>query len=280
MISHISKILLFVFLYSSIYSQTNPSCCQASSIKAFTDLANDLTFVISHEEPIPFTLVNPIGKDITFPVDGGQDGKAYYIAGNKNSKKWIFVFQEWWGLNDYIKLQSEKLHESFPDVHILAIDLYDGNVATTREEASTYMQGAKPERLEKLITSASIFSGSDTNIGTIGWCFGGAWSNKAAVLLGKKSTACVMYYGMPIKDKDQIIKIQAPILGIFADHDGWITPKVVSEFKEEMISNGKSVETFGYDAHHAFANPSNPKFDKALADEAWSKTLLFFTKNL
>ena len=280
MINKISKILLFIFFYSTIYSQSNPSCCQASSIKAFTDLANDLSFVISHEEPITFVLENPTGKDITFPVEGDKDGKAYYISANKNSNKWIFVFQEWWGLNDYIRLKSEKLHESFPDVHILAIDLYDGKVATTREEATTYMQGAKPERIEKLITSASSFSGSETRIGSIGWCFGGAWSNKTAVLLGKKSTACVMYYGMPIKDPEQIQNIHAPVLGIFADQDGWITPKVVAEFKSEMIKNNKSVETYGYDAQHAFANPSNPKYDKTLSDEAWTKTIGFFTKNL
>lgn len=67
----------------------------------------------------------------------------------KNSNKWIFVFQEWWGLNDYIRLQADMLHTSFPDAHILAVDLYDGKVATTREEAGALMQGASPERIEK-----------------------------------------------------------------------------------------------------------------------------------
>jgi carboxymethylenebutenolidase len=239
-----------------------------------------MAFVIAHEEPLPFTLENPKGENISFPVKGEDAGKAYYIKGKKSSKKWIFVFQEWWGLNDYIRMQADKLHESFPNHHILALDLYDGKVATTREEAGALMQSAKSERIEKLIAAAAEYSGKKSKIGTIGWCFGGAWSNKAAVLLKDKVAACVMYYGMPVKDDAQIAQIKAPVLGIFANKDGWITPKVVQEFKEKMVKNGKSIETFGYEAEHAFANPSNPKYHKAYSDEAWSKSISFFKVNL
>lgn len=269
--------MLFVHQLSA---QTNASCCQASSIKAFTDLANDITFVMTHEEPLPFTLENPKGKNITYPVSGGEDAKGYYIAGKKNNNKWIFVFQEWWGLNDYIRLQADVLHSSFPDAHILAVDLYDGKVATTREEAGALMQGANPERIEKIILAASNYSGAKSRIATIGWCFGGAWSNKAAIMLGKKAAACIIYYGMPVKDEAQLSQLSAPVLGIFADQDGWITPKVVSEFKESMIKLKKSVETYGYNADHAFANPSNPKFNKSFSEDAWNKSVAFLKKHL
>ncbi len=261
-------------------SQSNPSCCQASSIKTFTDLANDIAFVITHEEPLPFVLKDPIGKNISFPVNDGKEGLGYYIKGKKGNKKWIFVFQEWWGLNDYIRQQSDLLHQSFPDAHILALDLYDGKVASTREEASALMQSASAERIENIITGASTFSGGDSQIGTIGWCFGGAWSNKAAVILGKKATACVMYYGMPVNDTAQLQQISAPVLGLFAEKDGWITPKVVADFNKNMSAIGKSIETFIYDADHAFANPSNPKYHKVYAEEAWGKSIAFFKKHL
>ncbi len=274
------QFLLIIIFNVSLIAQNKTTCCQASSIKAFADLANDISFVLTHEEPLPFTLENPKGTNITFEVKGGEEGKAYYIKGAKNNSKWIFVFQEWWGLNDYIRQESDKLHEAFPDMHIFAIDLYDGKVATTREEASSYMQNASADRIEKLILAASDFSGGSSRIGTIGWCFGGAWSNKAAVILSQKCKAAVMYYGMPIKDEAQIKMIKAPVLGIFADQDGWITPKVVNEFKDLMIKNGKSVEIYGYDGHHAFANPSNPKYNKEFSQDAWAKSINFIKKNL
>jgi len=275
-----NSLFILLFIINQSTGQQSTSCCKVSSIKAFTDLANDISFVITHEEPFPFTLENPIGKNITFPVNDGENGKGYFIAGEKGNTKWIFVFQEWWGLNDYIRKQADMLHSSFPDVNILAVDLYDGKVATTREEAGALMQGANPERIEKIIISASEYAGTKSKIATIGWCFGGAWSNKAAIMLGKKVAACVMYYGMPVTEESQLSQLSAPVLGIFADNDGWITPKVVFEFNEKMKKLGKSIETHSYDADHAFANPSNPRYSKSFSEDAWSKSLDFLRKHL
>jgi carboxymethylenebutenolidase len=271
---------VFLISISGIIAQTQPSCCQASSVKAFADLAGDISFVMAHEEPLPFVLQNPMGSTIKFPASDGTDAQGYYIAGKKSSKKWIFVFQEWWGLNDYIKNQSDQLHKEFPDAHILALDLYDGKVANTREEAGALMQGADPKRIEKIIEAGSAFSGKKSRIATIGWCFGGAWSNKASVMLGTKNRACIMYYGMPVKDEVQLKKIKAPVLGIFANKDGWITPKVVEEFAASMKKLGKSIETHGYEADHAFANPSNPRYHKEYSADAWNRSVQFIRKHL
>ena len=268
----------FLFIATQTTAQKSTSCCQMSSVQEFAALASDITFVISHEEPIPFTLENQSGKMVTFPVKGDEAAQGYYIEGSNN--QWIFVIQEWWGLNDYIKQEAEKLHESFPTAHILALDMYDGKVATTREDAGAFMQGAKPERLEAIIEAASAFSGENAKISTIGWCFGGAWSNKASILLGKKVVACIMYYGMPVLDESQLEKISAPVLGIFADQDGWITPKVVGEFKEKMTSLGKEIDVYSYDAVHAFANPSNPNYNKEYSADAWSKVIDFLNKHI
>lgn len=275
----IALIVCFGF-FCGINAQSTPSCCQASSVKAFADLAEDITFVMAHEEPLPFILQNPMGKTVKFKASDGVDAQGYYIEGSKKSKKWIFVFQEWWGLNDYIKNQSDLLYREFPDTHILALDLYDGKVAKTREEAGTLMQGADPARIERIINAASSFSGKKSKIATIGWCFGGAWSNKASVMLGSKNKACVMYYGMPVKDESQLKQIKAPVLGIFADKDGWITPKVVEEFAASMKKLGKSIETYGYDADHAFANPSNPRYHKEYSQDAWERSVKFIRKHL
>ncbi|MBK9737815.1 MAG: dienelactone hydrolase family protein [Saprospiraceae bacterium] len=278
----LSTVSFFLIVVSvQVMDAQSISCCKMSSVQEFATLGKDLSFVMMHEEPLPFTLFNPKGKTIHFSVESGPVGQGYYIAGKKDVYKWIFVIQEWWGLNDFIRNEADKLHEkTFPDYHILALDMYDGKVAATREEAASLMQEAKPERLENIIKGASILTGEKAKIATIGWCFGGAWSNKCAVLLGEKSSACVMYYGMPIKDEAQLTLIGAPVLGIFADKDGWITPAIVAEFKSKMEKLGKSIVVYGYDADHAFANPSNPKFNKVFAEDAWVKTIAFLKKYL
>ena len=281
-IMNIHKIIVFIFATSltQVAIAQSPSCCSASSVTEFAQLGKDLSFVLTHEEPLPYTLQNPSGVTTTFPISGESDGQGYYIKGSKSSTTWIFVIQEWWGLNDYIRNEAEKLHNAFPDAHIFALDMYDGKTATKREEASALMQSAKPERLEKIITSAATFAGKNAKIATIGWCFGGAWSNKSAVLLGDQAVACVMYYGMPVTDVTQISQIKAPVLGIFAEEDGWITPKVVADFKASMEKAGKSIEIHSYAADHAFANPSNPKFSKDFAEDAWTKSIAFIKKHI
>lgn len=47
-----------------------------------------------------------------------------------------------------------------------------------------------------------------------------------------------------------------------------------------MAKQHKSVEVLDYDADHAFANPSNPKYEAKFADDALAKTLAFYKKHL
>jgi len=42
-----------------------------------------------------------------------------------------------------------------------------------------------------------------------------------------------------------------------------------------MKTAGKNVTVYEYDAQHAFANPSNPVFDKAAKDDAYAKEIAF-----
>ena len=164
-------------------------------------------------------------------MKGGAPGNGYYINPENAGNDWILVFHEWYGLNDYVKFQAEKLADEFPKSHVLAIDLYDGKVATNRQEATALMQSMKDERARAIIRGAAAFAGSQAQFATIGWCFGGGWSFQAALMLGTQMEACVMYYGMPVTDADDLKALQAPVLGIFANKDGWITPKVVDNFK-------------------------------------------------
>jgi carboxymethylenebutenolidase len=275
----LSVICTLWMITTTIYSQQS-SCCTASSVQQFAELGKDLTFIIAHEEPLPFTLAEPSGKTIKYDTPDGVQAQGYYIEGKKGHDKWIFVIQEWWGLNDYIKNQAEILHKAYPDAHILCLDMYDGQVASKREEASALMQGAKPERLENIVKGASAYAGPKAKIASIGWCFGGAWSSKTAVLLGDKMVASVIYYGMPVRDEEMLKNVSCPTLGIFANQDGWITPAVATEFADKLKAQGKSVVIHQYEAAHGFANPSNPKYDQKNAEDAWSKTIAFFNQYL
>jgi carboxymethylenebutenolidase len=54
----------------------------------------------------------------------------------------------------------------------------------------------------------------------------------------------------------------------------------VKEFEANMKTAGKGIQTKIFDAQHAFANPSNPAFDKAATEEAWGMAITYFKARL
>ncbi|WP_038031962.1 dienelactone hydrolase family protein [Thermonema rossianum] len=271
---------LFLSLLSSwLYAQSHSCCLDAT--RAFAAFAADKNFNSRHESPRPYRHVSDIGKDITFPVAGGQPAHAYELRVKGPSHLWLFVFHEWWGLNDHIKKEAEKLyHDLNGQVNVLALDLYDRKVADTREEAARLMQNAQEARIRAIIRGGAAYAGKKARIATIGWCFGGGWSMQAALMLGKQARACIIYYGMPEQNVEKLKELQAPVLGIFAKQDRWITPEVVKTFEQAMQEAGKSVEVHLYDADHAFANPSNPRYQSEATAQAYEQSLRFLKAHL
>lgn len=256
------------------YSQKN-CCALTASTEQFAELTKDKDFVKSHLEPEPFVLANPSGKDITFKTPAGKEGRAYEIKSSSATNNYVFVFHEWWGLNDYVKQESEKLFNALGNVNVIAIDLYTGKTTTNRDSAAKYMNAVNAKDAEDVIKGAINYVGKKATISTIGWCFGGGWSLQAALLCGKQANACVMYYGMPEENTDKLKALNAPVLFVWAKQDKWINEDVITKFESNMKQLKKPLEVKSYDAVHGFANPSNPKYAKAYADEAFEHSVAF-----
>jgi len=92
--------------------------------------------------------------------------------------------------------------------------------------------------------------------------------------------AVVMYYGQPVTDRAQLSRLDAPLAGFFGLRDQGIPADSVRKMEQELKSLGKSVDIRFYDANHAFANPSGQAYDAAAANDAWTRTLDFFNRNL
>jgi carboxymethylenebutenolidase len=273
-----SVILLLLFSVSSLFAQEKTSCCNPNV--SFTSFASDKNFRNVHQIPENFILTDAKGKMIKFKTKSGSDANGYLVQSKKKSNKYIFVFHEWWGLNDYIKREADELREKLGDVNILAIDLYDGKVASTREDAAKLMQSNDKNRSMDIINGALNYVGKNAEIGTIGWCFGGGWSLQASLMAGKQAKACVIYYGIIENTPGTFKDLNAPVLGIFAEKDGWITPDVYGNLEKNLKAAGKKVTIKSFNADHAFANPSNQNFDEKATKEAKELTLKFFKENL
>lgn len=271
---------LFIIGIQLLPVAQDKSCCSTEKEVSFASFSQEKEFRDIHQIPAAFTLLDAKGKMITFKTNDGKSANGYFIKSETPSNKFIFIFHEWWGLNDYIKKESDELKTKLGDINILAIDLYDGKIAENREDAAKYMQSVNQERALNIISGAIDFAGKDAIVGTLGWCFGGGWSLQASIILGKQGRACVMYYGIIENTPDTFKELNAQVLGIFAEKDGWVNPEVYGNLEKNLKSAGKKVTIKSFNADHAFANPSNAKFDKKATLEAKELTLEFFKENL
>jgi carboxymethylenebutenolidase len=274
-------IILFALILSYHVSkaQTKMNCCTPTATEKFATLASDKTFIMSHEEPLPFTFSSAKGQDITYKATDGNDAHAWEVKADKNTNYYLFVIHEWWGLNDYIKQESEKLSNEL-GVNVIALDLYDNKVASTREDAQKYVQSVKADRAIAIIKGAYNYVGNNAKVFTIGWCFGGGWSLQAAIEGGKQVVGCIMYYGMPEKDVTRLKTLNCDVIGFFGNKDKFINPQLVDEFKETMQKAGKKLIVYQYEADHGFANPSNPIYDKASTEDAHAKEIAFVKERM
>ena len=272
-------LILFTFFYGTISAQA-PSCCGPSVNDRNNLLAMNEEFAKTHLPPTPFVLEGGKGNMIEFKTGDGKTARAYLVKSDKPTDKVLFIFHEWWGLNDYMKQEAEKYKSELGNVNVYAIDLYDGNVATTVPDAQKYMGGLKEERAKAIIQGAVTLVGKDAKIATIGWCMGGAWSLQSALLEGKQAVGCVMYYGMPEKNIIRLKTLNCDVMGVFGTQDNFINPEVVKQFEADMKAAGKKLTVYNYDAVHAFANPSNPEFNKEYSEDAHAKALAYLKGKL
>lgn len=273
-------LLLNLLTVLGTYAQKSVSCCAAVSVHGeVAMLSKDSGFVASHLSPAPLAFTAVTGETIRFATKG-TEGQAFLVKAPEPSEKYIFVFHEWWGLNDYIRREAEALQQALGNVNVLAIDLYDGQATANADSAARLMGAAKPERCKEIIDGALAYAGEDAQIATLGWCFGGGWSLQAALHLKKHVKACVIYYGMPETDATVLKQLNCDVLGIFAIQDKWISPEVVAKFEAGMKAAGKKLTVKNYDAGHAFANPSNPKYNQEYGNDAMKHVVAFLSEKL
>ncbi|WP_416896292.1 MAG: dienelactone hydrolase family protein [Minwuia sp.] len=211
---------------------------------------------------------------------GGRTVTGFVAMPETTPAPAMLLIHEWWGLNDQIKAVAADFAAA--GYIAVAVDLYDGKVATDPTNARAYMSAVDPaeatETLAGWIDWVRAHEAATGKVGTVGWCFGGGWSLNASLV--RPVDATVVYYGNVAKQAADLQKLAGPVMGHFAEKDQWINRDMVSGFEAEMDKVGKPLEAFWYDAEHGFANPTTARYDAEDAALAWERTTRFLTANL
>jgi carboxymethylenebutenolidase len=198
----------------------------------------------------------------------------------------IVMIHEWWGLNGGIKDMARQL--AGEGYLVLAVDLYDGEVAATADEARALRTAIDEERTIENMNAAiaRLRAEGATSLASLGWCFGGGQSLQFALARGDGEPplgldATVIYYGSLVMDVAELAKLQWPVLGIFGGEDQSISIESVNAFEAALNELNIENEIHIYPGvGHAFANPSGASYAPDETRDAWEKTLTFLKRNL
>jgi carboxymethylenebutenolidase len=267
------------------FSNGEPACIKPSSISKLIERGWAIHVLPDYEKKLNnnseiFTLGEFSVK--TEDVNYFQNSKGYLASPTIDGQyPVVIMIHEWWGLNENIRDMAEKLASH--GYIVFAVDLYDGQVATTSDEARELMSSFDEDyRIENMNIAYSYVQEqfAPEKVGSIGWCFGGGQSLSLA-LNNEDIDATVIYYGQLVTEKDRLSKINWPILGIFADLDQGITPQSVGEFEAALNDLEIPNDIYIYpDVNHAFANPSGERYAPEASMDAWQKTIEFLEINL
>ncbi|MEI4474071.1 YghX family hydrolase [Frigidibacter sp. MR17.24] len=221
---------------------------------------------------------------ITYPSPNGHgEMRAYYVrpAGSSPAPG-VVVVHENRGLNPYIQDVARRLAKAgfiamAPD-GLTPMGGYPGN-----DEAGRALQqqvdGTK--LMNDFFAAVEFLMAQDEvsgKVGITGFCYGGGVANAAAVAYPELGAA-VPFYGRQPAAED-VPRINAPLLLHYGGLDervnaGW------PAYKQALDAAGKTYEAYIYEgANHGFHNDSTPRYDKAAAELAWSRTIDWFKAHL
>src|SRR2546421_1545629 len=185
------------------------------------------------------------GKMVDFPSNGGTtEGYLATPAGSKGPG--ILVIQEWWGLVPHIKHVADRFAaEGFS---ALAPDMYHGKTADEPDGAGKLFMALNIAQAEKDLQGATKYlktHASTAKIGAVGFCMGGQLALFAATL-DPSIGATVNFYGIHPNVKPDYRKLSGPVLGLFAEKDGFVTPQVAKETDAAIKKAGKQSEIHIY----------------------------------
>jgi len=233
-------------------------------------------------EQLPSDITAHGERNFTFKVDGREDGQGYLAQAGRDSENAIVLIQEWWGLNKSICVTAETFgNQGFA---VLAVDMYRGKVADSRETAGHLMGGLDfASGVQDILTAArSLKEKGYKKIGITGFCMGGALTI-ASVASGSEFSAAVPFYGVPDLSKVPLANIKIPVLAHFGDKDeakGFSDPETAHRLEAAAKEAGVNFTLHMWNAGHAFMNQANPhSYDPEIARQALEETVQFFKKN-
>lgn len=238
-------------------------------------------------EQVSFTDPDILPEYVTYEAPRGNGKVRAYLVRPTSAPETgrfpaVVVVHENRGLNPYIEDVARRLAKAgflalAPD-GLTSQGGYPGN----DEEGKALQAKVDPARLMNDFFAAVEWMMehplSTGKVGITGFCYGGGVANAAAVAYPELAAA-VPFYGMQPKGPE-VAGIKARLLLHYGELDsrvnaGW------PDYEAALKAAGVDYQGYVYPGvNHGFHNDTTPRYDKAAAELAWSRTLAHFKTHL
>ncbi len=216
---------------------------------------------------------------------GHGEGRGYLVKPRNAAAPLatVLVIHENRGLNPYIEDVARRLAKAgfialAPDA-LWPLGGYPGN----DDEGRKMQSSLEPAKIVADLTAAAVWlkqlDGGSGKLGVVGFCFGGAMTGRLAAELPDIIDAGVPFYGSP-PPADKIAAIKAPLLVQLGELDERVNqqwPAAEALFQQHKVNY--KIELYPA-SHHGFHNDSTARYNEAMAELAWQRTLAFFRMHL
>jgi carboxymethylenebutenolidase len=220
---------------------------------------------------------------VTYP--GAKGTMSGYLAVPKAAGVYpaVIVVHENRGLVPHIKDVTRRM--ALEGFVALAPDYLSdlGGTPANEEEARPLFQNLSANDVAAngvaTIAYLKTLPNSNGKVGAIGFCWGGGTVNNLAVASPDLLAAVPYYGGQP--PAEQVATIKGRVMAHYGGLDERINAGIPA-FEAALKAGGVDHQIFVYEgANHAFNNDTSPaRYDKAVADLAWSRTVAFLKETL
>lgn len=217
--------------------------------------------------------------------DGHTEGRGYLVRPKQTTAAMaaVLVVHENRGLNPYIEDVARRLAKAgfiaFAPDALWPLGGYPGN----DDDGRAMQRSLAPDKITADFKAAALWlkqhSGGNGRLGVVGFCFGGAMTGYLAADLPDTVNAAVPFYGSP-PPAEKISAIKAPLLVQLGEQDERVNaqwPEAETLLRQHNI-NYQIARYAG--CQHGFHNDLTPRYNEAMAQLAWQRTLQFFNSHL
>ena len=230
------------------------------------------------------------GEWVDYDAGDGDMVRAWVVYPERaDQAPVVIVIHEIYALSDWIRGVADQL--AADGFIAIAPDLISGkgpggggSESVDRDGAVALIRGLDPQEVTRRLKAAAAYAtalpAARSEVGIVGYCWGGSTSFRMAAEWPELKAAVVYYGGSPATEA--LAAIQAPVLGHYGGDDARVNA-TIPDAQAEMERLGKFYELNIYEgAGHGFLRQQNGREGASMAATraAWPRTVAFFREHL